>query len=51
VFVTDTYYTAVKLCCEKGWFKGTTEASFAPNGSMTRAMFVTVYTGSQVSRL
>lgn len=36
------YYDAVEYVFQKGYFKGTSETTFSPNGSMTRAMFVTV---------
>ena len=42
VFVTDAWYDAVKLCYERGYFKGTSATTFSPDMHMTRAMFVTV---------
>ncbi len=36
------YYDAVAKAIENGWFNGTSETTFAPNSTMTRAMFVTV---------
>lgn len=36
------YYDAVEYVFQKGYFKGTSETTFSPNGTMTRAMFVTV---------
>ncbi|MGN0967654.1 MAG: S-layer homology domain-containing protein, partial [Oscillospiraceae bacterium] len=42
VYVTDSYYDAVEICYERGYFKGTSDTTFEPDGSMTRAMFVTV---------
>lgn len=39
---SDWFYQAVKFALEKGLFKGTSETSFSPNESMTRAMLVTV---------
>ncbi|MCD8117388.1 MAG: SpoIID/LytB domain-containing protein [Oscillospiraceae bacterium] len=38
----DWYYDAVAYVAEKGLFQGTTSSTFTPNGSMTRAMFITV---------
>ena len=35
------FYDAVKTTVEKGIFNGMTEDTFAPNGKMTRAMFMT----------
>ncbi len=35
------YYDAVKTTVEKGIFNGMSEDTFAPNGKMTRAMFMT----------
>jgi len=36
------YYEAVKFVVDKGLFNGVSETKFAPNTTMTRAMFVTV---------
>ena len=36
------YENAVKYCCENGYMAGVSKTEFAPNGVMTRAMFVTV---------
>ena len=38
----DAYYDAVLYVYENGLFKGVSETEFAPNTTMTRAMFVTV---------
>ena len=38
----DAYYDAVLYVYENGLFKGVSEIQFAPNTTMTRAMFVTV---------
>lgn len=35
-------YDYVEFVAKKGYFKGTTETTFAPNGTMTRQQFVTV---------
>lgn len=37
----DGFYDDVAYCVEQGWLKGVSVESFDPNGSMTRAMFVT----------
>ncbi|MGM9608105.1 MAG: S-layer homology domain-containing protein [Oscillospiraceae bacterium] len=42
VYVTDSYYDAVETCYKRGYFQGTSDATFEPELSMTRAMFVTV---------
>ncbi len=42
VYVTDSYYSAVENCYNKGYFNGTSDTTFSPDVSMTRAMFVTV---------
>ena len=42
VFAADRYYDAVRWCWENGVFQGVGLDSFAPDASMTRAMFVTV---------
>ena len=39
---TDWCYDAVQYARANNFFNGTTETTFAPNGSMTRGMFVTV---------
>ncbi|MCD7947241.1 MAG: S-layer homology domain-containing protein [Oscillospiraceae bacterium] len=39
---SDWYHTAVSYVAAKGWFEGTAENTFTPNGPMTRAMFATV---------
>lgn len=36
------YYSAIEYVVTNGYFKGVTDTSFAPEQSMTRAMFVTV---------
>ena len=38
----DYFYNSVRFVCNKGWFKGVSSTRFAPNASLTRAMFVTV---------
>ena len=38
----DWFYEAVQYARDKGFFDGTTETTFTPNGTMTRGMFVTV---------
>ena len=53
VYATDSYYSAVKFVYENNLFKGTTTTKFAPDTTMTRAMFVTVLgrlAGVDVSR-
>ena len=42
VTTADYYYDAVKFVTEKGLFNGTSETTFEPFTTMTRAMFVTV---------
>ena len=42
LFAADDFYDAAVWCYENGLFKGTSETTFAPEGAMTRAMFVTV---------
>lgn len=42
VNASDWYYRDVTDCVNKGYFSGTSKDTFSPNGSMTRAMFVTV---------
>lgn len=42
VFETDTYYDAVAFVYENGLFNGVSLKEFAPDTTMTRAMFVTV---------
>lgn len=39
---TANYYSAVEFVYENELFKGTTNTTFSPNTTMTRAMFVTV---------
>ncbi len=39
---SDAYYDAVMYVYENGLFKGVSETEFAPDTTMTRAMFVTV---------
>lgn len=39
---TDWYYEAVEYVTDNGLFSGVGEGSFAPEGTMTRGMFVTV---------
>ena len=36
------YYDAVYFCYDRGYFKGVSKTRFAPDGTMTRAMFATV---------
>ena len=38
----DWFYDAVQYARDKGFFDGTSETTFTPNGTMTRGMFVTV---------
>jgi hypothetical protein len=38
----EWYYSAVYYCYDNSLFNGTSDTNFSPNGSMTRAMFVTV---------
>ncbi len=42
IFESDEYYDAIKFVYENGLFKGISEWEFAPEKTMTRAMFVTV---------
>ena len=42
VKTSDWFHSAVDYVADKGWFKGSSEEKFEPNGQMTRAMFVTV---------
>jgi uncharacterized repeat protein (TIGR02543 family) len=42
VAATDWYYDSVLYAYQHGLFGGTGEKSFSPNGTMTRAMYVTV---------
>lgn len=42
IFETDSYYEAIEFVYENGLFKGVSETEFAPDTTMTRAMFVTV---------
>lgn len=42
VVQTDWFYDDVRFAVEEGLFNGTSETAFSPNGSMTRAMVVTV---------
>ena len=37
----DSFYDAVFYCVEKGWLQGVSGGAYAPENSMTRAMFVT----------
>lgn len=40
---SDSWYaSAVRYACANGFFNGTSATTFAPEGNMTRAMFVTV---------
>ncbi len=39
---TDSYYNAIQFVYENGLFKGVSDTEFAPETTMTRAMFVTV---------
>ncbi|MBR6259450.1 MAG: S-layer homology domain-containing protein, partial [Oscillospiraceae bacterium] len=38
----DWYYDGVYYCYDNGYFKGVSDDTFAPGGTMTRAMFATV---------
>ena len=38
----DPYYDAVKYCYEHDIFKGITETTFVPNGTMNRGQMITV---------
>ena len=42
IFETDSYYAAIEFVYENGLFKGVSATEFAPDTTMTRAMFVTV---------
>ncbi len=42
IFDTDDYYAAIEFVYENGLFKGISDDQFAPELTMTRAMFVTV---------
>jgi len=42
VHTGDWYYDAVQYVRQNGIFNGTSNTAFAPNGTMTRGMFVTV---------
>jgi len=42
VMETNWFYEAVKHCAGKGYFNGTGNNLYSPNGIMTRAMFATV---------
>ncbi len=42
IFESDRYYDAVAFVYENGLFKGVSASEFAPDTTMTRAMFVTV---------
>lgn len=42
IFETDAYYEAIEFVYENGLFKGVSSKEFAPETTMTRAMFVTV---------
>ena len=42
VYRTDWYYDAVQFVVKAGLFNGTSTYTFSPNGTMTRAMMVTV---------
>ena len=42
IFESDRYYEAVAFVYENGLFKGVSAREFAPDTTMTRAMFVTV---------
>ena len=39
---TDWFYQSVMYALQNNIFKGTSDTSFSPEGSMTRAMFVTI---------
>ncbi len=39
---SDWFYGAVMSALQKGLFKGTSDTTFSPGGTMTRAMYVTV---------
>lgn len=42
VAATDAFYESVKYVYEKGWMLGTSDATFSPQGELTRAMLATV---------
>ena len=42
VGIKDWYFDAVAFVCEKGFFSGLSQNTFAPNATMTRGMLVTV---------
>lgn len=42
IFETDSYYEAIQFVYENGLFNGVSATEFAPETTMTRAMFVTV---------
>ena len=42
IFESDTYYDAIEYVYVNGLFKGMSDIEFAPETTMTRAMFVTV---------
>ena len=42
IIKTDKYYAAIEFVYENNLFKGTSDTTFAPNTTMSRAMFVTV---------
>lgn len=42
VATTANYYNAVKYCYEKNLIQGTTNTTFAPNSTITRAQIVTI---------
>jgi len=42
VFAADDFYDAAAWCYGKGYFRGTSDTAFEPEGAMNRAMFVTV---------
>lgn len=42
VAAADWYYSAVDFVYQKGYFAGTSDTTFSPNASMTRAMLATV---------
>lgn len=41
LYMDDDYYGAVAYCLGKNYLNGTSGTAFSPDGSMTRAMFVT----------
>ena len=42
---SDWFYHAVQYAKANGFFSGTSETTFTPDGTMTRGMFVTVLAG------